>query len=175
MNRCYRKRIRRPPGVRLELQRLRLLPREALVGEVPVLRRLVVDRLRQVQLLDDDARPHVEVLPDDGDQLVGALVARAVRLDEQGQRLGDADGVGELDERAAGQSGVDERLGDPAGEVGGAAVDLAVVFAGEGTATVGAPAAVGVDDDLAASEAGVTLRTADDEEAGGLDLCEGSV
>ena len=35
---------------------------------------------------------------------------------------------------------------------------------------MGAPAAVGVDDDFAAGEAGVALGAADDEEAGGLDL-----
>ena len=65
---------------------------------------------------------------------------------------------------------MDDGLGDPAGEVGSRAVDLAVVLAGEGTTTVGTPATVGVDDDLAASETGITLRTTDDEAAGGLDL-----
>ena len=154
----------------LKLQRLRLLPREALVGEMPIPRRAIVNRLRQVQLLDNDTRPHVEVLADDAHELVAALVARAVRLDEEGQRLGDADGVRELHERAARQLGVDERLGDPAGEICGAAVDFAVVLAGEGATAVRAPAAVRVDDDFAACEAGVALRAANDEEAGGLDL-----
>jgi hypothetical protein len=35
---------------------------------------------------------------------------------------------------------------------------------------VSTPATVGVDDDLAASETGITLGTTDDEETGGLDL-----
>jgi hypothetical protein len=35
---------------------------------------------------------------------------------------------------------------------------------------VGTPTAVGVNNDLATSQAGVTLGTADDEEARGLDL-----
>lgn len=65
---------------------------------------------------------------------------------------------------------MDERLGDPAGKVGSRAVDLAVVLAGEGTTTVSTPATVGVNDDLAASETGVTLRTTNDEVAGRLDL-----
>ena len=137
---------------------------------MPIARRLVVDRLHEVQLLDDDTGSHVEVVADDLDELLARLVARAVGLDEQGEGLGHTDGVGELDEGATGELGVDQGLGDPAGEVGGAAVDFAVVLAGEGTAAVGTPAAVGVDDDLAAGETGVTLWAANDEEAGGLDL-----
>lgn len=35
---------------------------------------------------------------------------------------------------------------------------------------MGTPATVGVDDDLAAGETGITLGTTNDEEAGGLDL-----
>jgi len=35
---------------------------------------------------------------------------------------------------------------------------------------VGTPAAVGVDDDLAAGQTGISLRTTDDEEARGLNL-----
>jgi hypothetical protein len=35
---------------------------------------------------------------------------------------------------------------------------------------MGAPAAVGVDDDFAASKTGVTLRAADDKSTRGLDL-----
>ncbi len=65
---------------------------------------------------------------------------------------------------------MDQRFGDPASEVCCGAIDLAVVLAGEGTTTVGTPAAVGVDDDLAASETGVTLWATDDEETGRLNL-----
>ena len=35
---------------------------------------------------------------------------------------------------------------------------------------MGSPSAVGIDNDLTASEASITLRSTDDEEAGGLDL-----
>jgi hypothetical protein len=43
------------------------------------------------------------------------------------------------------------------------------ILAGEGAAAVTAHAAVGVDDDLAAGQAGVALRPADDEFAGRVD------
>lgn len=149
----------------LVLQRLRLLPAEVLVGEVAVLGGLVVDRLDQIKLLNNDTRSHVEVVADDLDQLVGALVRSAVGVNVEGQRLGHTDGVRELDQAAAGEFRVDDGLGDPAGEVGGAAVDFAVVLAGEGATSVGTPAAVGVDDDFAAGETCVSLWATDDEEA----------
>jgi hypothetical protein len=137
---------------------------------VAVLGGLAVDGAGQVELLDDHTGAQVEVLVDDLDELVRGLLRRAVRVDVDGEGLGDTNGVRELNEGAAGEAGSDERLGDPAADVGSRAVDLGEVLAGEGTATVGAPAAVGVDDDLATGQTGVTLGTADDEEAGGLDL-----
>ena len=154
----------------LKFQRLRLFPGEVLVGEVAVLRRLVVDRLDQIQLLDNDTWSHVEVVADDRHQFVRRLLRGPVRLDEEGERLCHTNGVGELDKAATSELGVNERLGDPASKVGGAAVDFAVVFAAEGTTAVSAPAAVGVDDDFAAGQPCVALWAANDEEAGGLDL-----
>ena len=96
--------------------------------------------------------------------LVGDL-AGAERLDRDGQRAGDADGVGELDLEAVGEPGGDHVLGHPAGGVGGAAVDLRRVLAAEGAAAVARHAAVRVDDDLAAGQARVAHRAADHEAA----------
>lgn len=135
-----------------------------------VLGGLAVDGVGEVKLLDDDTGAHVEVGVDDLDELLGALLGGAVGLNEDGERLGDTDGVRELDESTTGELGVNEGLGDPTGEVGSRAVDLAVVLAGEGTTTVGTPATVGVNDDLTASKTGVTLRTTNDEVARGLNL-----
>jgi hypothetical protein len=154
----------------LELESLGLLPGEVLVGEVAVLGCLAVDWLDEVELLDDDTWAHVEVVPDNLDELLRAAVRCAVGLDEYGERLGNTNGVGELYKCAAGELGVDERLGDPAGKVGSRAVDFAVVLAGEGTTTVSSPAAVGVDNDLTASKTSITLWSTDDEETGWLDL-----
>ena len=154
----------------LELEGLGLLPGEVGVGEVTVLGSLAVDGVGEVKLLDDDTGTHVEVGVDDLNELRGALLRGAVGLNEDGERLGDTNGVGELDESTASELGVDEGLGDPTGEVGSRAVDLAVVLAGEGTTTVSTPATVGVNDDLTASKTGVTLGTTNDEVARGLNL-----
>src|SRR5699024_10338901 len=62
---------------------------------------------------------------------------------------------------------------NPAGGVGGAAVHLAGVLAAEGTAAVAGIAAVSIHDDLAAGQAGVTLRTAHHKAAGGVDVVLG--
>jgi hypothetical protein len=140
---------------------------------VAVLGGLEVDGAVQLEVADNDTGAQVEVLADNLDQLVRGLLGGAVGVDVDGQGLGDTDGVGELDKGTAGKAGVDQGLGDPAADIGGRAVDLGEVLAGEGTATVGAPTTVGVDDDLAASQTGVTLGTTDDEEARGLDLLWG--
>lgn len=140
-----------------------------------VLGRLAVDGVREVQLLDDDTRAQVEVLLDDFDELFGGLVRGAVGLNEKRKGLSYANGVGQLNEGATGQPGVNERLGDPARKVGSGAVNLGVVLAGESTSAVGSPPSIGINNDLAAGEAGITLGTTDDEETGWLDVVDGPV
>ena len=97
-------------------------------------------------------------------------LARAEGLDVHRHRVRDADRVGELDQRALGEAGGDDVLGDVARHVGRRAVDLRGVLARERAAAVRGAAAVGVDDDLAARQAGVALRAADDEAAGRVDV-----
>ena len=67
---------------------------------------------------------------------------------------------------AIGEAGGDDILGEIARGIGGRAIDLGRVLAGEGAAAMRGRAAVGIDDDLAAGEAGVAIRSADDEFAG---------
>lgn len=162
------------PQAALELEGLRLLPGEGLVGaEVAVLGGLEVDGAVQRELADNDTGAEVKVVADDLDELVGGLLRGAVGVDVDGEGLSNTNGVGELNEGTAGEAGSDEGLGDPAADVGSRTVDLGEVLAGESTTTVGTPATVGVDNDLAAGQTGVTLGTTDDEEARGLDLWEG--
>jgi len=137
---------------------------------VTVLGGLVVDGVGQVQFLDNDTRPHIEVLPDDLNELIGRLVAGAVGLDEQTERLSDTNGVRKLDKTAACELSLEQRLGDPAGEVSSGTIDLGVILARESTSTVGTPPTVGVDNDLTSGETSITLRTTNDELARGLDL-----
>ncbi len=85
------------------------------------------------------------------------------RLDQDRERVRDADRVGDLHLAAVGEAGRDDVLRDVARRVGGRAVDLRRVLAGERAAAVRGRAAVGVDDDLAPGQAGVAHRAADHE------------
>lgn len=125
--------------------------------------------------LTNDSRSKVEVVSDDLDELGVRLGTGAVRVDEDGEGLGNTDGVRELDEGSLGEAGSDEGLGDPSGSVRGGSVDLGPVLSGESSTTVGSPTTVRVDDDLSAGETGVTLRATDDESARRLDVVDGSV
>lgn len=107
--------------------------------------------LLEVKSLDNDSWAEVPVGADDLDELRVGLLAGTVGLDEDGEGLGDTDGVRELNEDAAGEASGDEGLGDPTGSVGGRTVDLGEVLSGESTTTVGTPTTVGVDNDLTAT------------------------
>ncbi len=96
-------------------------------------------------------------------------VAGSVGIDQQRHRIGDADRVGDLDGAAVGEAGGHDVLGEVARRIGGGAIDLGRVLAGEGAAAVRGIAAVGVDDDLAPGQAAVAVRSADHEIAGRVD------
>ncbi len=105
--------------------------------------------------------------------LLAPDLAGAEGIDQHADRLGDADGIGELHFAALGQAGGHDVLGDVARHVGGGTVHLGRVLAAESAAAVTAHAAVGVDDDLASGQAGVAHGAADDEAAGGVDVVLG--
>ena len=88
------------------------------------------------------------------------------------ERPRDADRIRDLDLAAVGETGGDDVLRDVARGVRGRAVDLRRILARERTATVRRSAPVGVDDDLAAGQAGVAHRAADHELAGRIDVDE---
>ena len=107
--------------------------------------------------------PKVEVLADQAlDRLLRDDV-RAEAVDEDAERMRDADRVGDLDLAAVGEAGRDDVLRHVARGVRGRAVDLGRILAREGAAAVRRGAAVGVDDDLASRQARVAHRPADHE------------
>ena len=150
-----------PGGLAQRVGAVGALPGEVVVvaAEVAVGGGLLVDRPVQVQLACGTmpgrrSKCSCDQLRDLG---VGILLG-AEGLDHQRDRVGDADRVGDLDLAAVGEPGGDHVLGHVARHVGGRAVDLRGVLAGEGAAAVAGHAAVGVDDDLAAGQAGVADR-----------------
>src|SRR5208282_1740664 len=142
-------------------------------AEVAVGRGFLVDGAAQVEALDDAPGGEGEVLADEFGQLGGTELAGAECVHQDADRLGDADGVGELDFCLVGEAGGDDVFGDVAREVSRGAIHLGRVFTRKSSAAVTARAAVGVHDDLAAGEAGVSHGPADDEAAGGVDVVLG--
>ena len=117
-------------------------------------------------------RPQVEVLA--AIELLDARHGRSRSVPKVStvhrDRVRDADRVGDLHLAAVGEPGGDDVLRHVARRVGGRAVDLRRILARERAAAVAGRAAVGVDDDLAAGEAGVAHRAADHELAGRVDV-----
>src|SRR6185369_10241241 len=134
-------------GVTLQLlHAVEQLPAEAFVlaSKVSIGGGLLVDRLPEIEVLDDPGRPEIEVL---ADQLLDARVgnaARAVRVHHHRDRLLHADGVGHLHGAALGQPRAHHVLRDPARGVGAGAVHLRGVLPAEAAAAVSAESAIAV-------------------------------
>src|SRR5437868_6830032 len=120
------------PGSLTQRRRLiRLLPGEVVVlaAEVAVGRRLLVDRTVQVEVLAEGARPQVEVIVYERDDLRARDALGAEGVDHDRHRVSDADRVGQLDLALVSQAGGHHVLGHVAGRIRRAAVDLRRVLA----------------------------------------------
>jgi len=87
-------------------------------------------------------------------------------IEADGDGMGMANGVGELDFHTIGEAGGDNVLGNIATHVGCAAVDFGGVFSTEGATPVATRPAVGIDDDFATGETTIALGSPDDEATG---------
>src|SRR5579872_6547575 len=86
-------------GLRSELLRLvRALPGELALGtaEVPVGRRLLIDRAGEIEHLAQSVRRQIEMLAHELREPIARQPARAEGLDHDGGRLGDTDGIRHL-------------------------------------------------------------------------------
>ena len=137
--------------------------------------RLAVDGATQVEVVDDGARTQVEDLVHRTLDIGLGNVRRAERLDHDGDRLRDADSISNLNLATVGQVSSHHVLRNPTSGVSSGAVNLRAVLAGERAAAVTAHAAIGVDNNLAAGEAAVAHRSADDEATGRVDVDLGAL
>jgi hypothetical protein len=162
-----------------QLQGLDLFPLKVgvVASKVPIGGRLAHDRATQVQIANDTARAQVKVVLDHFREpsIVLAFHDGAVAVHVDGEGVRHTNGVRDLDQGAATEFRGHDGLGGPARGVGGGTIDLGRVLAGEGTTTVGAPTAVGVDDDLAAGQTGIAMGTTNDEATGRIQVVDGLV
>lgn len=121
----------------------------------------------EAEAFDDGSGAAVELGGEAGGE---GVVAGAASIDVPGHGPGDADGVGDLNLGGGGEAFADELARDPAGEVGGGAINLGRVFAGEGSAAVAGVATIGIHNYLTPGEAAVALGAAYDKFAGGVDV-----
>src|SRR6266436_10175393 len=155
-----------------------LLPREpALIvrgaAEMAVGRGPRVDRLVEIEMLADAARRQVHRFGHGLLKLFLGHLAGAMGIDVDRQRPRHADGVSQLQRAAAGEARGDDVLGEIARGIGGRAIHLGRVLAGERAAAMRGRAAIGIDDDLASGQAGIAVGAADVEFAGGIDVPDG--
>lgn len=133
---------------------------------------LLVDGATQLEVTNDATRAEIEVIFNNLQNFSVRLDTSAVGVDVDREGLGNTDGVRDLDESALAELGSDEGLGDPTGSISSRAIDLGGVLAGEGTTTVSTPTTVAVNNDLAASQTSITLRTTDDEATRGVQVVD---
>src|SRR5258708_6186752 len=160
-----------PGGTGERLGEIGLLPREVELGpaEVAVRGCLPVYRPAHAEALDDLLRAEVEVFIDEPADHLVVDGASAERLDVERHGLRDADDVRDLDLAARRETRGNDVLRDVARGIRARAVDLRRILAAERAAAVRRVAAVRVDDDLAAGEAGVAHWATDDELPGAVD------
>src|SRR3989449_1293234 len=94
-----------------DLRQIGLLPRELRLvsAEVSVGRRLLVDRTQELEVIDDPARGHGEVLAYQLVNQVDRNLLGVFRVDQNGHRLGHADRVRQLDLALVGEAGGQDR------------------------------------------------------------------
>ena len=148
---------------------------EGLAAEVTIGGRQLIHGMQQVEHARDRVGTQIEMLAYQLDDLGIADLAGTEGIHRHGGRLGHADGIGDLDLAALGQARRDDVLGHVAASVGGAAVDLGRILAGERATTMTRHATVGIDDDLATGQSAVAHRPADDEVAGRVDVILGGL
>ena len=130
---------------------------------------LFVDRTAKVKHLDDTGRTQIKVFTDDLYQTGVGQLTGTEGVYHDGCGVSHTDSVGQLDLTFVSQAGTNDVFGYVTGCVSCGTVYLGAIFTGEGSAAVTGISAVGIYDDLASGQTGISVRSADNETAGGVD------
>src|SRR5205823_2186184 len=133
-------------------------------------RRLAINGPPQIEILNDAAGRKQEERADDLAQPLIIDFSRALRIDVHAHRLRDANGISQLHLAPSGQTRRHDILRHMPGHISRAAIDFRRVLAAECAAAMPAPAAVAIDDDLAAGQAAIAVWAADDEITGWINV-----
>src|SRR3569623_364436 len=146
-----------------------------LAAEMAISGGALIDRRVELEMLANALRGQADELRQHFLQLRLRHGAGAMRVDIDRQRLGDADRIAQLDRATAGETCRDDVLGEVTRDIGRRAIALGRILAAECTAAMRRRAAIGVDDGLAAGQAGIAVRAADLERAGRDDVRLGRI
>merc|ERR1719499_77797 len=171
LSRSHGLELRQILGV-LPLEELDSLLRVRLTPEVAISGGLLVLRLAERERLRNGTWPAIESNLDDVGDVICTQIAllSPVRFHEQGQWLRNPDRIGELHQCTLAQATLHHGLGHLPADVSGRPVNLRRILAGESATAMGTPTTVGINDNLAAGESGITLGAANDELPGGVDV-----
>ncbi len=136
-----------------------------MASEVSVCCGLFVNGTAQIQHFDNSGRAKVEMLADNSDQLLIAQFPRSKGINHDGGGLCDADGIGQLDFTFIGQSCRNDIFRYITGRIRCGTVNLGAVLSGEGSAAVAGISAVSINDNFAACQTAVAMRSSDYEPA----------
>lgn len=164
----------------LEFECLGYFPGEVwVIGATEVATRsgLEVNGSAELKYPDNDTWPEVEVVENNGREVLvrAAAGGTVVGVHIDGERRGYSNGVADLDKNPLAESGCDEGLGDPPGNIGTRAIYLAGILSGESTTTMGTPSTVAVNNNLAASETCISLWSTNDEPSRWVKVVNGSL
>lgn len=156
--------------ITLQLEFLALFPREFLSSEVSIGSSRLEDGLIQSEITDDAARTKIEVLIDDLDNFGLRVLGGSVRVDMDGERVVYTNRIGELDQTTVAHTGVDKGLGNPTRSVSSRAIHLRRILSREGTASMGSPTTIGIDNDLTTCQTRVSAGSTDHKATRGVQV-----
>src|SRR5215510_8964566 len=140
---------------------------------MPVRCRLAVDRAAEIKGFDNPSRRQLKVCTNQIRNDRRVYLCGAERIHQNAHWLGDSDRVSELNFASLRKSRRYNVLCNMACHVGSGTINLCRILAAECTTTVTAHAAVGIDDNLSPSQAGVSHRPSNDETPCGIDVVFG--
>src|ERR1700736_1174679 len=145
------------------------------VTEVTVVRGLLVNRAKQIELLDDIGRLETKCSEHRALDRFFIDAAGGKCIDVNAERFRVTDCVSKLDLALRCESGCNHILRDPTSHVSCAPIDFARILSGKCATTMSSHSAVAIDNNFSTGQASVALRAADNEVAGRIDekLCFG--
>jgi len=151
-------------------QFLGLLPWEDVTTKMTICARLLVDRVTQIQLLHNSARSEIKVLLHNCQQFLLCLLRGAIIKQRYREGLCHSNGIRHLHQAASAESCLHQRFCNPPSSIRSRTVHFCEILARKRSSTMCTPAPICINDDLAASQSSITLRSSDNKQPTGVDM-----